>query len=342
MTRRWKGLRILALLTVCSVIAAAGIIVWTSADAPPLAVRTVAPPDPVDRKRWEVINRQFRTPDSLTLDGAQYVGPSRGTVVLVHGLGDFGAVLSRTAPTLSRAMHFQLLGFSVRGSGASGGPRADAREIASYARDLGTIVADLKRRTPSGPVVLLGLREGAGLALRYIATQPTLDSPPVDGLLLADPIMELTAWDRSTRPAMEQFNGRREWHHRRFDLLALLGSARFYPTDTWPVLHTVDLGPTGPEVQHYTMRALRAMTVNDPWGVLQQSTIPALVLSASVPPGAVIPSDRLQVETLRAGQEITDSAPLAAVGRWAAQFSAAATMPVAPLPYQLLPILPTR
>jgi hypothetical protein len=90
------------------------------------------------------------------------------------------------------------------------------------------------------------------------------------------------------------------------------------------------------------MRALRAMTVNDPWGVLRQSIIPALVLSTSVPTGAVIPSDRLQFALLRSGEGITDSAPLAAIGRWSAQFSAAATMPEAPLPYQVLPILPPR
>ena len=103
--------------------------------------------------------------------------PRRGTVLLVHGLGEHAARYGHVA------RHLNAWGFAVRaydqyGHGRSAGPRGD---------DLADLVDATRKRMADGePLVLLGHSLGGLVAARFVS----LHLRPVDALVLSSPALD--------------------------------------------------------------------------------------------------------------------------------------------------------
>jgi alpha-beta hydrolase superfamily lysophospholipase len=111
---------------------------------------------------------------------------SRGTVLLVHGLGEH---MGRYAHV---AKHLNDWGFSVRGydhfghglsTGARGGLPSDSRML----DDLAKVIADTRQNMTAGePLVLMGHSMGGGVVGRFVS----LNIAPVDALVMSSPALD--------------------------------------------------------------------------------------------------------------------------------------------------------
>ena len=112
--------------------------------------------------------------------------PRRGTVLMVHGLGEHAGRYGHVA------QHFNAWGFAVRaydqvGHGRSGGPRGGLNHDARLLTDLVDLVdATRKRMAPGEPLVLLGHSLGGLVAARFVS----LHLRPVEGLVLSSPALD--------------------------------------------------------------------------------------------------------------------------------------------------------
>lgn len=106
---------------------------------------------------------------------------SRGTVVLIHGIGEIGAALRERGETVG-PLGWDVLRPDSRGFGASG-----AALVTHGGREAGDIRAwlDILPRS-SGPIVLWGRSMGAAIALRVAASDPR-----VAALILEAPYADL-------------------------------------------------------------------------------------------------------------------------------------------------------
>ena len=110
----------------------------------------------------------------------------RGTVLMVHGLGEHAGRYGHVA------QHFNAWGFAVRaydqyGHGRSGGPRGGLNHDARLLADLADLVdATRKRMAPGEPLVLLGHSLGGLVAARLVS----LNLREVDGLVLSSPALD--------------------------------------------------------------------------------------------------------------------------------------------------------
>jgi alpha-beta hydrolase superfamily lysophospholipase len=132
------------------------------------------------------------THDGLTLHLQHWpVAGARGTVLIVHGLGEH---IGRYAHV---AGHFNTWGWSVvgydqRGHGHSGGPRGRIDADDSLLRDL-ALVIDALRAAHCGPLLLLGHSMGGLVAARFVAGgigAPMPWSRQVDALVLSSPALD--------------------------------------------------------------------------------------------------------------------------------------------------------
>lgn len=119
-------------------------------------------------------------------------GAARGTVVLVHGLGEHIGRYEHVAAWL-RHRGFAVLGFDQRGHGCSQGPRGGLRSSDDLLEDL-TLVVDLARQGQAGPLVLLGHSMGGQVAASFVAGRIR----PVEALVLSSPALDpgLSAFNR--------------------------------------------------------------------------------------------------------------------------------------------------
>ena len=123
-------------------------------------------------------------------------GPARGTVLLVHGLGEHGGRYAHVAAHLV-ADGWRVIGYDQRGHGHSGGPRGGVAADDSLLIDLGQMVRHARSAVP-GPLVVLGHSMGGLVVARFgaealAATSPTAPAPwwqPVDGLVLSSPALD--------------------------------------------------------------------------------------------------------------------------------------------------------
>ncbi|MGE5865913.1 MAG: lysophospholipase [Rhizobacter sp.] len=136
----------------------------------------------------------LKTPDGLNLHVAHHAGPddARGTVVLVHGLGEHGGRYAHVVQALLR-WGWHVVTYDHRGHGRSDGRRGGLAEDDSLLCDLGQVVA-ATRAEHVGPIVLLGHSMGGAVAARYVA-EGTLTDPqrwfhPVDALVLSSPALD--------------------------------------------------------------------------------------------------------------------------------------------------------
>jgi alpha-beta hydrolase superfamily lysophospholipase len=143
----------------------------------------------------------LRSTDGLTLhrvDGA--CSAARGTVLLVHGLGEHVGRYGHVTAALNAA-GWRTVGYDQRGHGRSGGARGVIAAADSLLRDL-ALVIDAVRAEHPGPLVLLGHSMGGAVAARFVAEglapQPAAWSRPVDRLVLSSPALltRLTRWQQ--------------------------------------------------------------------------------------------------------------------------------------------------
>lgn len=100
-------------------------------------------------------------------------GPPRGSVVVLHGLGEHGARYDRTARSFTAA-GFSVLAMDHEGFGRSEGRRGDVR-YPPTARAVDQLLARERERTGGAPVVLYGHSLGGLYAFLYAADRPGAD-----------------------------------------------------------------------------------------------------------------------------------------------------------------------
>ncbi len=113
-------------------------------------------------------------------------GTTRGTVLLVHGLGEHVGRYDAVARRLN-AWGFAVRGYDQYGHGESGGPRGGLTADMRLLDDLADMVdATRARMAPGQPLVLLGHSMGGLVAARFVS----LHLRPVDALVLSSPALD--------------------------------------------------------------------------------------------------------------------------------------------------------
>ncbi len=135
----------------------------------------------------------------LTGDGLQLhmrrwpaQGPVRGTVQIVHGLGEHIGRYEGLAAALNAA-GWHAVGHDLRGHGRSEGPRGQIAGEYTLLVDLAAAIDHL-REAGGGPHVLLGHSLGGLIAARFVAESLMNSATPwardVDGLVLSSPAFD--------------------------------------------------------------------------------------------------------------------------------------------------------
>lgn len=110
----------------------------------------------------------------------------RGTVLMVHGLGEHAGRYGHVAQHLN-AWGFGARAYDHYGHGRSSGPRGGLNHDARLLDDLADLVdATRKRMAPGEPLVLLGHSLGGLVAARFAS----LHLRPLDGLVLSSPALD--------------------------------------------------------------------------------------------------------------------------------------------------------
>ncbi len=117
---------------------------------------------------------------------------ARGTVLIVHGLGEHIGRYAHVAEHLNRC-GWQVAGYDHRGHGASGGRRGALAAADSLLADLALVIDALRQQQP-GPLVLLGHSMGGLVAGRFVAEAlseaPASWSRPVEALVMSSPALD--------------------------------------------------------------------------------------------------------------------------------------------------------
>lgn len=118
---------------------------------------------------------------------------ARGTVLLVHGLGEHAGRYAWLAGQLNGA-GWHVAAYDHRGHGRSGGPRGVIPSADAMLEDLARMVDHVRAERP-GPLVLLGHSMGGLIAARFVAEsvadQPAPWARPVEALVLSSPALAL-------------------------------------------------------------------------------------------------------------------------------------------------------
>jgi alpha-beta hydrolase superfamily lysophospholipase len=138
----------------------------------------------------------FRTHDGLVLQGRAWPRrDARGTIVIVHGLGEHIGRYGHVAASLN-GRGWRVGGYDQRGHGASEGGRGRLGAVDDLLRDL-AVVLDAVRAEPDflTPLVLLGHSMGGAVAARFVAGGLEAPVPEwwraVDALVLSSPALDL-------------------------------------------------------------------------------------------------------------------------------------------------------
>ena len=118
-------------------------------------------------------------------------GTPRGTVVLVHGLGEHIGRYQHVAAALS-ADRWRVAGYDHRGHGQSGGQRGGLASADDLLQDLATVIDHVR---VDGRLVLLGHSLGGAITGRFVAEglapQPAWWHRLVDALVMTSPALDL-------------------------------------------------------------------------------------------------------------------------------------------------------
>jgi alpha-beta hydrolase superfamily lysophospholipase len=117
----------------------------------------------------------------------------RGTVLLVHGLGEHSGRYAHVAAHLN-AHGWAVVGYDQRGHGRSPGPRGAMPAADSLLADLGAVLAHTRAQAGGRPLVLLGHSLGGLVVGRFVAeglaSTPAPWWQPVDGLVMSSPALD--------------------------------------------------------------------------------------------------------------------------------------------------------
>ncbi|MBV8037028.1 alpha/beta hydrolase [Roseateles sp.] len=117
--------------------------------------------------------------------------PTRGQVLIVHGLGEHIERHAAVAAALNAA-GWDVHGWDHRGHGKSEGRRGDIPEHDALLRDTARVIDAVRR--PGARLVLLGHSMGGLVAGRFAAEaltgRPAAWSRPLDGLVMSSPALD--------------------------------------------------------------------------------------------------------------------------------------------------------
>jgi alpha-beta hydrolase superfamily lysophospholipase len=139
------------------------------------------------------MERTIRTRDGLVLQRRDWPsGEARGTIVIVHGLGEHAGRYAHVAARLN-ASGWSVVGVDQRGHGASAGERGRLAAADDLLFDLAAVL-DRVRGESAGPLVLLGHSLGGLVAARFVAgaletPAPAWSRDVVDALVLSSPAL---------------------------------------------------------------------------------------------------------------------------------------------------------
>ncbi|PID61758.1 MAG: alpha/beta hydrolase [Gammaproteobacteria bacterium] len=125
-------------------------------------------------------------------------GELRGTVVLVHGIGEHSGRYERFATALAQA-GFRVHGFDLPGHGRDPGRRADVQDWSLFLDAIAArVVAEREAAAAAGaPLILFGHSMGGLLSLEYVLSE----RPAPHLLVLSAPALAGgAAWQRLTAP----------------------------------------------------------------------------------------------------------------------------------------------
>ena len=139
----------------------------------------------------------MRTADGLDLPltiGPAPAGPPRGTVLIVHGLGEHAGRYTHVMAHLA-AQGWASIAYDQRGHGRAPGRRGGMPAADSLLDDLSRVlVLAQARATQPGPLVLLGHSLGGLIAARFVAeglaARPAAWWQPVGALVLSSPALD--------------------------------------------------------------------------------------------------------------------------------------------------------
>jgi alpha-beta hydrolase superfamily lysophospholipase len=133
-----------------------------------------------------VLPATLTTDDGLALRLREWpLTGARGTVLLVHGLGEHAGRYDRVAARLNRA-GWRVVGYDHRGHGTSGGARGALARDDDLLRDLARVVDAVRAEQAGAPLLLLGHSMGGAVAARFVADGVRA----VDGLILSSPALD--------------------------------------------------------------------------------------------------------------------------------------------------------
>lgn len=135
----------------------------------------------------------LRTADGLRLHVREWpCADARGTVLVVHGLGEHIGRYEHVAAQLMRCGR-NVVGYDQRGHGLSEGARGRLKRSDDLLHDLALVIDAVRARLP-GPLVLLGHSLGGLVAARMVSGG--LESPlpawfrKVDALVMSSPALD--------------------------------------------------------------------------------------------------------------------------------------------------------
>jgi alpha-beta hydrolase superfamily lysophospholipase len=140
------------------------------------------------------MGRTIQTRDGMALVRRDWPSAdARGTIVIVHGLGEHIGRYAHVAARLN-ANRWSVVGYDQRGHGASPGERGRIAAHDDLLADLAAVIDDV-RAEASGPLVLLGHSLGGLVVARFVAGALESPRPPwqrdVDALVLSSPALDI-------------------------------------------------------------------------------------------------------------------------------------------------------
>ncbi len=135
----------------------------------------------------------LRTTDGLLLHLRHWGTAGRGSVLIVHGLGEHIERYAALATELNAA-GWDVWGFDQRGHGRSEGPHGGIAAADSLLADLASVIDTIRAAMAGGPFVLLGHSMGGAIAARFVAeglaAAPVRWFRPIDALVLSSPALD--------------------------------------------------------------------------------------------------------------------------------------------------------